>query len=388
MTAERIQTQAVTRFSCLGDQCPDTCCKGWDMQVAQPTADLYAAQAPQLLDSLTTGAHSIIMKRDPATDYCVKFDAGWCSIHRDHGPKFLGDACDLYPRVTRALDATVHTTLALSCPEAARLLLSGDEGFAPEPREELRVPFMLKNYLLPGMTPEQGLAIHHLFLHEAANPAYSPERNALRLLEVAHALEAQPPEQWEAAAKFYVSIADGRLPAPEPHAHDLVHLVQALVGLIMAGQATGRTALMAITQRMQDALGMRIDPVTRALHLEPDVMVRGLGLLRNWREHHEQAQRPALTRYLQAQLSQALFPLAGLGAGPVERMTMIAVRLATVRLALMTHAEGLDAGEVVRLVYTLSRFLDHLADPTLSLAIYQETGWVRTARLRALLGDA
>jgi len=43
--------------------------------------------------------------------------------------------------------------------------------------------------------------------------------------------------------------------------------------------------------------------------------------------------------------------------------------------------------ELVRVIQGLSRFLDHLADPTLSIKIYQEVGWLREARLRSLIGD-
>lgn len=388
MSAERTETHAVKAFQCLGAACPDTCCKGWDMQVAQQTADMYQARAPELLNAIRAGEHSIIMKRDPGTDYCVKFDAGWCSIHRDYGPEFLGDACHFYPRITRALDSMVVTGIAMSCPEAARLLLYGDEVFGFTPREELRVPFSLRNYLPQGLEAEEALALHQKFLEEAGNPSFTPERNVLRILEVARAFESQPVAQWSAAANFYFGIAESRLAAPEPNANDLTHLTQALMGLILASGATHRTGLMAIAQQIQDVLGVAIDPATRGLVMASDALPRGLKLLHDWAQQAD-GMRPVLTRYLQAQISQALFPLAGLGATLSERMTIIAVRFATVKLALMTQAQAgaLTPEEVVRITYTLSRFLDHLADPSLSMAMYAETGWVRTGRLRALLGD-
>jgi hypothetical protein len=47
----------------------------------------------------------------------------------------------------------------------------------------------------------------------------------------------------------------------------------------------------------------------------------------------------------------------------------------------------IDDAQVVRIVQSLSRVLDHLADPELSLKIYEEPGWLREPRLRALMGD-
>lgn len=46
-----------------------------------------------------------------------------------------------------------------------------------------------------------------------------------------------------------------------------------------------------------------------------------------------------------------------------------------------------DEATVVRVVQSLSRFLDHLADPTFSRMAYEEAGWFREGRLRALMGD-
>ena len=388
MSATRIQTRAVAQFQCAGDACPDTCCKGWGMQLAAPTVEKYRAAAPELLDAVTSGEAEHIMKRDPITDYCVKFDAGWCGIHRQYGEEFLGDACHFYPRITRAFNDTVTTTLALSCPEAARLMLLEPDAFQPTPREELRVPFSLKNYQQEGLSADDALALHQLLLDSVADPAVTAERHAMRLLMVAQALQPQPASSWLAAGKFYLSMADGRLPAAEPHAADMIYLVQALAGLVAASKATARPALAAVLASMQRGLALEVGAGGQwaATANTPEALNR-------LQQHALDAQawlQPLLRRFLQAQLSQASFPFAGLGATPAERMTIMAVRLATTKLALLCEAQGgvLDTARTVAVIYPLARFLDHLADPTLSLAIYQEVGWLRDARLRALLGDA
>lgn len=392
MAVTRTQTHAVATFSCLGDHCPDTCCKGWGMQLTRETVDKYTNEAPELLNAVDSGEAEFIMKRDPVTDYCVKFDNGWCGIHRDYGADFLGDACHFYPRITRAFDDSILTSIALSCPEAARVMLYGEQPFALAPREEVRVPFAIRNYQQAGLAPEQALAVHQRFVEEGGNPAFHAERNLMRIYAVARALEAQPPAQWEAAAHFYFTIAEGRLPQPEADANDLIHLAHSLMGLILASKATHREGLMGIAHSMQDALGMQIDPTNHTLALTPDARARAVQLLHYWNNKAAPALQPVLARYLQAQLSQAMFPFAGLGTTLHERITIIAVRFSTVRLALMAASfqkgEALDETEVVTTIYTLARFLDHLADPALSLAIYQETGWMREARLRALVGDS
>ena len=46
-----------------------------------------------------------------------------------------------------------------------------------------------------------------------------------------------------------------------------------------------------------------------------------------------------------------------------------------------------DQNTVIRIIQTISRFLDHLGDPTLSLAIYDEAGWTKEQRLNGLLSS-
>jgi hypothetical protein len=115
-------------------------------------------------------------------------------------------------------------------------------------------------------------------------------------------------------------------------------------------------------------------------------MERALAVMARAKEPMQGLQ-PVLKRYIQAQLSQALFPFSGFGQTLTERVSVIGVRLATVKLALATTADMISPDRVVHVIQVLSRFMDHLADPTLTLRIYQETGWIREARLRALIGS-
>jgi lysine-N-methylase len=379
------QTNAVARFTCLGDACEDTCCKGWGMQLTRETIDKYKAEAPELLEAVVSGEAEFVMKRDPETDFCVKFDQGWCAIHRDYGSDFLGDACHFFPRITRAIGETVLTTAALSCPESARLMLMEEGAFTLAPRAELRVPFSLKQYLA-DMGEEEALALHELFVTEAGNPEFSAEENVMRVSAVVQALALQPVPQWPQAAVFYFKMAAGRLPVAEAEATDPFNLTHALAGLVAASKNPNRPRLRQTIDGMTEMLGISF--TDGGIALTPDAAQKFLLLRHHWKTVAGQMQ-PILRRYLQAQMSIAFFPFAGLGLTLADRMTVIGVRFATLKLALMAEAKkegGLPAeNTVIRVAQSLSRFLDHLADPTLSLQIYHEAGWVREPRLRALL---
>ncbi|MES2984042.1 MAG: flagellin lysine-N-methylase [Pseudomonadota bacterium] len=386
MSPTRIQTTAVANFTCLGSACPDTCCQGWGMQVSIETIEKLTRDAPELLGAITSGEAEFVMKRDPVTDQCVKLDNGWCSIHRDYGEAFLGEACRFFPRVTRALGDTLVTSSTLACPETARLMLYTPDGLAATARSEVQVPYTLKNYLPAGLPVADALVIHQTFLDLAGEATCTAEQNMMRLSATARALEMQPFPAWGEALPFYLTMAAGRIPPAEMAAADPFNLLHALRGLAMAGKAP-RARLLQVIDAMAQALGARFDPTTGAIALADDAELRAVTLL-----HHMRLQAPVLApvlrRYLQAQLSQMLFPFAGFGHGLSDRVTILGVRLATVKLALATLAVDPAPDEVIRVIQTLARFTDHLADPALSMQIYHETGWVREARLRGLLNDA
>lgn len=376
-----LQTKEVSKFRCRGAECPDTCCEGWGMQLMEETVTKYAAQAPELLSVVSSGEAEFVMKRNPVTDRCVKLEQGWCAIQRDYGEDFLGEACHFFPRISRAVGEMLITTAALSCPETAQLMLYGEDGLAFTPRAEVRTPYILRNYLPEGMREEEVLAIHTAMVELAGDPSVGAGHSLMRVSTVARALEVLPMKSWKEAVPLYISMADGRIPAAEPQATDMFFLVHALYGLVMASKKP-RSSLLGVVEAMAGMLGVTFE--AGGLCLAADSEASRLLAMTHMGAQAKHLQ-PVLRRYLQAQLSLALFPFSGLGNTLGERITIIGVRLATIKLALATLPEQPDPADVVRVIQVVSRFMDHLASPQLSLQIYCETGWVREARLRSLM---
>jgi hypothetical protein len=360
------------------------------MQLTRETVEHYKAKAPELLDSVTSGESEFIMKRDEKTDYCVQFDHGWCGIHKKYGAEFLGDACHFFPRATRGLGDRTLMTMALSCPESARMMLYESGALAYHDSDVARLPYSLKQFVPAELSSDAAFAIHETFVTAMGDETKTAERLMAMLSTMARALELQPVAQWEAAAGFYLRTAEGRMMPAEVAAADPFNLVNALQGLVGAARISDRPRLMAVIATMCTALGITLDWNSLTMQLHSDAAERTVKLLADWKRVSVSYQ-PILRRYLQAQLRLHLFPFAGLGNTLSERVTILGVRFATVRLALMCAAsqagKDLSAEEVVRVIQPLSRFMDHLADPTFSLKIYEETGWVREQRLRALVGD-
>ncbi len=364
------------------------------MQLNNFMLDRYAKEAPQLLASVTGEEDDHhIMKRDATSDFCVKFEGGLCGIQSKLGEEFLGDACYFYPRVVRKLGTTTTFTAALSCPEITRLTLFEEGAFAQDIHQEAgRIPERLQNYLPDPLTADQAWKLHRIFLEYALTPDVTAERSLMRIFSAMESLMRIPVASWLESAPFYLDQADATLPAPEPRDTDTVYLLQALCGLVAAAKKLRNTRLMKTIAEMERALHVRIPWDTLAIATFPDSSHAMLTLHARWQQEWKTHFSVLLKRYLAAQLSQALFPFAGFGQTPSQRIAIIGIRLATVKLAIMsacTEAGGVAAEkEVIRVVQSLSRLLDHLAEPEFSLKIYQETGWLQKRRLRALLGDA
>jgi lysine-N-methylase len=137
--------QYAQRFACIGSACEDTCCQGWQVPVDEATFERYHNLAPGPLPTLI--AASLEQKsatqtannpavfaiiRMTAENRCPMLSADrLCRIQSAYGSELLSHTCATYPRVTHAHPQAVAgenpagnlTALALSCPEAARLVL-------------------------------------------------------------------------------------------------------------------------------------------------------------------------------------------------------------------------------------------------------------------------
>lgn len=382
------------KFNCLGTACEDTCCQGWGMKVDAAARKRFEQSAPELLDSYGSGEADFVMKRDCNTDRCIKLDNDLlCGIQKQYGDSMLPDACHFYPRLAKSLSDEIVMSAAMSCPEIVRLALSESDAscLQPLPNPE-RMPESFKDCLPEGLTPEEALAIHRVFLDSTSDSKASPERIIMRIVSVSQSLMRVSTKSWPSAADFYFKHADERLVAADPAVTDIFFLLQAMCGIMAATNGIHKPRLLQTIASMEYALDAKFDWESRAINTTDTSLERVEPLLQSWNEHYAAHFAPILRRWTAMQLSAALFPFYGFGATLHERAVVIGVRFATLKLALMCacfeQRSIIQLTDVVRIVQSLSRCLDHLANPTLSLKIYTETGWINEGRLRALVGDS
>lgn len=389
MTSQ-LRAKLVSEFVCTTDKCPDTCCKHWSMQMDLVTYEKYKKDAPELLDAVESdGDVGYIMRKDPQSSYCVKFDGGKCGVHIKYGEDFLGDACYSYPRITRAAGEVNVITATMSCPEIARIALYGENPFAIEEVAPSRVPQEIKNILADGLSREDALNIHKLFIAATEDEATSAEQIFARISSASRSLTRIEKKGWLGAASMYLRLADSSLPAPEKNINDPFNLLHSLCGLVVASKKNISPRLQQTISEMENALCVKLDWQNVLINADEKSVAAYENLQKLWQSEMQETYTPLLKRWLGAQISASLYPFAGLGRSLPERITIIGVRLAILKLALIStysiNDGKLHQDDVIRVVQSLSRFLEHLADPSFSLRIYEETGWNKENRLLGLL---
>lgn len=125
---KEIKSAIYDAFRCLAGACPDSCCQEWDVQVDDVSARRYLSLPGSLGDTLRQK-----LKQDEDGAYFLEItdrrcpmwrSDGLCEIQAQLGEEGLCNVCHEFPRLRHDYGDFVELGLELSCPEAARLILT------------------------------------------------------------------------------------------------------------------------------------------------------------------------------------------------------------------------------------------------------------------------
>ena len=149
--AQPVHPTYADRFRCIGPACEDTCCQGWTVPIDQaafekyqhlPSGPLHTLIDASILrmpsESMESNKHQpfATLRMNAANQCPLLTPDRLCAIQAAHGEEMLSHTCHTYPRIVHKLGDKHETALALSCPEAARLVLLNPDLLAPfEPIE-------------------------------------------------------------------------------------------------------------------------------------------------------------------------------------------------------------------------------------------------------------
>lgn len=140
-------------FNCIGENCEDTCCKGWRIPIDKETYRKYkklkktdiGQKIKTSIEELPSkskysyGQFKITNKGCPLLG-----EDGLCEIQKNLGESYLCRACKSYPRIATKVKDTVELSLDLSCPEVAKLSLLRPQGIDFELIEDLSVTIPIR----------------------------------------------------------------------------------------------------------------------------------------------------------------------------------------------------------------------------------------------------
>ena len=114
-------------FRCIASACPDSCCKEWDVQVDAIAAEYYRSLSGPLGDRLREVLKDVndetVMEITDGRCPMWRQD-GLCRIQAELGEEALCKTCREFPRLTHDYGDFIEKGLEMSCPEAARIILS------------------------------------------------------------------------------------------------------------------------------------------------------------------------------------------------------------------------------------------------------------------------
>ena len=147
-------------FRCRADRCRHSCCRGWEIDVDEDSAELYRSLPGELGEELRQALFSDEEGwhfRLDEEERCPFLESdGLCRLIKRLGEEALCDICALHPRFFEELDADELWGLGLSCEEATALLLKEKElrFVCRESGESLDLPGLLRSVGLavPGET--------------------------------------------------------------------------------------------------------------------------------------------------------------------------------------------------------------------------------------------
>ena len=131
---KRIYPTYYKKFKCIANECPDSCCKDWDVVVDEESESFYnSVHTPfgEKIRSLTITGNDgdrIFVSQNGKCPFWNKDML--CDIYINLGEEHLCETCKNFPRITQDYTDFVEHTLSLACPEGARLILEEENDYS------------------------------------------------------------------------------------------------------------------------------------------------------------------------------------------------------------------------------------------------------------------
>lgn len=125
-------------FSCIGSECKQSCCIGWELEVDSETFEYYKSVPGEFGNRLRRELKNVSTDDEEYYSFTLPVDGrcpflnsnNLCDIVLNLGEEALCDICTTYPRYSFSYNDVIEHSLTISCEEACRLLFDeNDDSF-------------------------------------------------------------------------------------------------------------------------------------------------------------------------------------------------------------------------------------------------------------------
>ena len=113
-------------FTCIAADCPDTCCSGWQIVIDDEYLKKYKSGTafPDIDMRKYVDFKEKVFKQSADRRCAFLRDDNLCKLCYEYGEISLCRTCHLYPRHIEEFENVRETTLSISCPEVAKIILN------------------------------------------------------------------------------------------------------------------------------------------------------------------------------------------------------------------------------------------------------------------------
>lgn len=187
------------QFLCIAEDCPDTCCAGWQIMIDEESLEKYRHVTGAFADRVKRSIDwkGACFEQDNLKRCAFLNEKNLCDLYENLGKEALCETCRKYPRHVEEFEGIREISLSLSCPEAARIILQMEEPVTFTEQEtqepEYEEDYEDFDFLLYGM------------LEEARN-------DILKIVQNRHwKMEKRMQHVLCMAEKFQAALEEGRL---------------------------------------------------------------------------------------------------------------------------------------------------------------------------------
>ena len=122
-------------FKCIGSECPNSCCVGWeidlDINTFQKYRDLHDSSINKCISVNQKPTYDKFAKIKNVNDQRCSFldKNNLCNIQKKYSEKLLSPTCSNFPRRKVDFGSKQLSSCLLSCPEISRIFFSDNEQF-------------------------------------------------------------------------------------------------------------------------------------------------------------------------------------------------------------------------------------------------------------------